>query len=87
MLVSSIVRFSNNNLINNSSAAQLQNSNAKMSSQNSTHTFGGEHDLSMLNKIDKQVGLDLPTNKFLYKLTFLQEKMQTNHKKSLNILA
>ncbi len=86
MLVSSIARLNVHNTLNNS--ASLQNNNAS----NSAHTFGGEHELSMLNKIDNKLSLDLLTNKLLYKVTYLQEKFagknqHNNVKNSLNVLA
>ena len=83
MLVSSIARLNVHNTLNNS--ASTQNNNGI-----SAHTFGGEHDLGMLNKIDNKFGLDLITNNLLYRINFLQEKFHKNHEnrvKSLNILA
>lgn len=92
MLVSSIARFNAINTMNNASFASTQASNSIINGLNNTHTFGGEHDLSMLNKMDKKNSLDLLTNKLLYKVAYLQEKMaakqQSNQlKKSLNVLA
>ncbi len=92
MLVSSIARFNAINTMNNASFASMQASNSIINGLNNTHTFGGEHDLSMLNKMDKKNSLDLLTNKLLYKVAYLQEKMaakqQSNQlKKSLNVLA
>ncbi len=83
MLVSSIARLNVHNTLNNS--ASLQNNNLS----NSAHTFGGEHELNMLNKIDNKLSLDLLTNKLLYRVNYLQEKFSGNHceKKSLNVLA
>ncbi len=86
MLVSSIARLNVHNTLNNS--VSKQNNNAS----NSAHTFGGEHELSMLNKIDNKLSLDLSTNKLLYNVNFLQEKFSAKHdqnnvKKSLNVLA
>ena len=84
MLVSSIARLNVHNTLNNS--ASLQNNGVS----NSAHTFGGEHDLSMLNKMDNKLSLDLLTNKLLYKVNYLQEKFvgrQEKKKKSLNVLA
>lgn len=91
MLVSSIARFNAINTMNNASFASMQASNSIINGLNNTHTFGGEHDLSMLNKMDKKNSLDLLTNKLLYKVAYLQEKMaakqQSNQlKKSLNVL-
>lgn len=92
MLVSSIARFNAINTMNNASFASMQASNSMINGLNNTHTFGGEHDLSMLNKMDKKNSLDLLTNKLLYNVAYLQEKMAAKHqnnqiKKSLNILA
>lgn len=87
MLVSSIARLNVHNTLNNS--ASRQNNNAS----NSLHTFGGEHDLSMLNKINNRLSLDLSANKMLYNVSYLQEKFAGSHnnkanaKKSLNVLA
>lgn len=50
MLVSSIARFNAINTMNNASFATMQASNSMINGLNNTHTFGGEHDLSMLNK-------------------------------------
>ncbi len=92
MLVSSIARFNAINTMNNASFASMQTSNSMINGLNNTHTFGGEHDLSMLNKMDKKNSLDLLTNKLLYNIAYLQEKMAAKHqnnqvKKSLNVLA
>ena len=92
MLVSSIARFNAINTMNNASFATMQASNFMINGLNNTHTFGGEHDLSMLNKMDKKNSLDLLTNKLLYNVAYLQEKMAAKHqrnqiKKSLNVLA
>ncbi len=92
MLVSSIARFNAVNTMNNASFASMQLTNSMINGVNNTHTFGGEHDLSMLNKMDKKMSLDLLTNKLLYNVAYLQEKMVTKHqnnsiKKSLNVLA
>ncbi len=92
MLVSSIARFNAINTMNNASFASMQASNSMINGLNNTHTFGGEHDLSMLNKMDKKNSLDLLTNKLLYNVAYLQEKMAAKHqsnqiKKSLNVLA
>lgn len=90
MLVSSIARFNLLNTMNNASFASMQTANSMMG--NNSHTFGGEHDLSMLNKMDKKMSLDSLTNKLLYNVAYLQEKMALKHQnpkinKSLNILA
>lgn len=92
MLVSSIARFNALNTMNNASFASMQAVNSMLNGVNNAHTFGGEHDLSMLNKMDKKLSLDLLTNKLLYNVAYLQEKMASKnqtHKinKSLNILA
>ena len=92
MLVSSIARFNAINTMNNAAFASMQASNTLTNGISNTHTFGGEHDLSMLNKMDNKLSLDLITNKLLYKMSYLQEKMASKHqnneiKKSLNILA
>ena len=87
MLVSSIARLNVNNTLNIS--ASKQNNSAS----NSAHTFGGEHELGMLNNIDKKLSLDLLTNKLLYKINYLQEKFtakkhyDVSPKKSVNVLA
>lgn len=92
MLVSSIARFNATNNMNKASFASMQVVNSMANSLNNLHTFGGEHDLSMLNQMDKRNSLDLLTNKLLYNVSYLQEKMNAKHqsnniKKSLNILA
>ena len=93
MLVSSISRFNAVNTMNNITAESIQASNTLGNTINNTHTFGGEHDLSMLNKMDNKLGLDLLTNKLLFKMAYLQEKMASKHqqnneiKKYLNVLA
>ena len=92
MLVSSIARFNALNTMNNAAFASMQISNSIMNAASNSHTFGGEHDLSMLNKMDKSLSLDLATNKFLYKMASIQEKFATKHQdskpnKSLNYLA
>lgn len=91
MLVSSIARFDAINTKNNASFAAVAASSNMVSGINNAHTFGGEHDLSMINKMDKKFSLDLLTNKLLYKIAYLQEKMASKHqatemKKSLNVL-
>lgn len=91
MLVSSIARFNANNTMNNAVFMSLNTSNSMINGINNTHAFGGEHDLAMLNKMDKKLSLDLSTNNLLYKVVYLQEKMASKHqnneiKKSLNIL-
>ena len=78
MLVSSIARFNALNTMNNASFASMQVSNGL-----NKHAFGGEHDLSMLNKMDNRMSLDLVSNKLL---AYLQEKMAAKHQK-LNVLA
>ncbi len=86
MLVSSIARLNVHNTLNNSASLQNNNGNSGISA----HTFGGEHDLSMLKKLDNKLNLDLSSNKLLYKLNFLQENFNAKHinkAKSLNVLA
>ena len=73
MLVSSIARFNSVNTLNNAVSASIQAASNMANITNSAHTFGGEHDLSMLNKMDNKLSLDLLSNKLLYKITFLQE--------------
>lgn len=91
MLVSSIVRFNAEKGMTNAAFGNVQNA-AQMSNQ-AHNTFGGEHNLTMLNQMDKKLSLDLTSNSLLYKLNSLTEKLvqkhqeQNNHKNSLNILA
>lgn len=95
MLVSSIARFTALNNMNNAAFGMMQTSNQMMNSMNNANTFGGEHDLSMLNKMDNKMSMDLASNNLLYKVSYLQEKMAAKHqdnsincnKKSLNLLA
>lgn len=85
MLVSSIVRFNALNAMNNASFASMQNANKL-----NKHTFGGEHDLCMLNKLDNKLSLDMVSNNLLYKVAYLQEKIVAKHlsdKHSLNLTA
>lgn len=91
MLVSSIARFDAITTMNSASFAAANASSNMISGINNKHAFGGEHDLSMLNKLDKKLSLDLLTNKLLYKVAYLQEKMASKHqageiKKTLNVL-
>ena len=79
MLVSSIARFNAINQMNNSAFGMMQASNSMMNAASGKNTFGGEHDLSMLNKMDKKLSLDLLTNKLTYKVAYLQEKMLNKH--------
>lgn len=86
MLVSSIARFNAKSILNTQQYKQ-NNSNT-----NSAHTFGGEHELSMLNRLDQKLGLDLSTNKLLYNVNYLQEKLVNKHqandkKHALNVFA
>lgn len=89
MLVSSIARFSAISQMNNAALGQMQASNNMMNA--AKNSFGGEHDLAMLNKMDKRLSMDLLTNKLTYKLAYLQEKMakkhQDNEKHSFSALA
>lgn len=93
MLVSSIARFTALNNMNNAAFNTMQASNHMMGAFNNASAFGGEHDLSMLNKLDNKISMDLASNKLLYKVSYLQEKMAAKHqdleynKKSLNLLA
>lgn len=92
MLVSSIARFNAINTMSNAAFMSLDASNSMVNGINNTHAFGGEHDMAMLNKMDKKLSLDLLTNKFLYKMAYLQEKITNKHqtnevKKSVNFLA
>ena len=85
MLVSSIARFNALNTMNDAAFASTQISNIR---NNTVHTFGGEHNLSMLNEMDKKMSLDLLTNNLLYKIAYLQEKMFAKQQKNkLNIFA
>lgn len=91
MLVSSIASFNANDTMNKAVFKSLNASNSMINRINNTHAFGGEHDLAMLNKMDKKLSLELSTNNLLYKVAYLQEKMASKHqnneiKKSLNIL-
>lgn len=74
MLVSSIVRFNAAQAMNNAAFGMMQTS-SKLNNAMTNNTFGGEHDLSMLNKLDKKLSLDLASNSLLYKINDLQEKM------------
>ena len=91
MLVSSIARFNAINTMNNAAFMSLNASNSMVNGINNTHAFGGEHELAMLNKMDKKLSLDLLTNNLLYKVASLQEKFASKHqnsavKKSLNVI-
>jgi len=74
MLVSSIARFNAINNINSVNVGAIKASNPMMSAVNHSESFGGEHDLSMLNRMDKKYSLDLASNTLLYKIAYLQEK-------------
>lgn len=93
MLVSSIARFNALNTMNNAAFGMMQTSCQMMSNMNNAGAFGGEHDLSMLNKMDNKMSMDLASNQLLYKVSYLQEKMAAKHQdldcksKSLNLLA
>lgn len=82
MLVSSIAHLGALNTMNSAVFSSMQ----IMNSMNSSVTLGGEHDLSMLNRLDKKNSLDLATNNLLYKISYLQEKNAAKHNK-LNVLA
>ncbi len=91
MLVSSIARFNAINTMNNAAFMSLNASNSMVNGINNTHAFGGEHELAILNKIDKKLSLDVHTNNLLYKITSLQENFASKHQnnelnKSLNLL-
>lgn len=94
MLVSSIARFNAINTMNKAGFGVMQTASQMNYLMNSS-AFGGEHDLSLLNQMDKKLSLDLESNKLLYKISYMQEKMAAKHqdlnnnnnKKSLNILA
>lgn len=79
MLVSSIARFNALNTMNNAAFASTQTANSRV---NTLHTFGGEHNLSMLNEMDKKMSLDFLTNSLLYKIAYLQEKLFAKIQKS-----
>lgn len=78
MLVSSIVRFNAARSANNAAFGMMQ-ANSQMNNNMTNNTFGGEHDLSMLNNLDKKLSLDLSSNSLLYKIATLQEKMAKKH--------
>ena len=89
MLVSSIARF---NAINNMNTAAMNMMMTSNNMMNATHTFGGEHSLSMLHEIDKKNSLDLASNSLLYKISSLQEKAAKKHhelevKRNLDFMA
>ncbi len=75
MLVSSIARFEAINTMNNAAFQSMQAANNMLSAVSQAHTFGGEHDLNMLHKLDQKYSLDLASNSLLYKIAYLQEKM------------
>ena len=79
MLVSSIARFNAINQMNNSAFGMMQASTNLTNAAGGQKAFGGEHDLAMLNKMDKKLSLDLVTNKLTYQLAYLQEKMANKH--------
>lgn len=92
MLVSSIARFNALNSMNSAAMSFMQASDSMMNAAANAHPFGGEHDLSMLNKMDNKLNMDLSTNRLLYKVAYLQEKMAAKQQKqaakqSLNYLA
>ena len=79
MLVSSIARFNAVSQMNNAAFGMMQASNGMLNATSGQSAFGGEHDLAMLNKMDKKLSLDLLTNKLTYQLAYLQEKMAKKH--------
>lgn len=89
MLVSSIARFNSINNMNKAAFGLMQNG----TQMSNAGAFGGEHDLGMLNQLDKKMSMDLASNKLLYKVSYLQEKLAAKHqdmdckRKSLNVLA
>lgn len=78
MLVSSIARFNAANTMNNAAFGIMQNY-TQMSNAVSNNTFGGEHNLTMLHEMDKKLSLDLASNRLLYKIASLQEKLAKKH--------
>ena len=90
MLVSSITRFNALNTMNNASMATMQTTNSLINAVSKAGTFGGEHDLSLINEMDKKFSMDLLTNNLLYKLAYMQDKMALKHqnnKTSINYIA
>ena len=85
MLVPTIARYNAINTMHNSAFTMMQTSSAMIGNINRMNTFGGEHDLKMLNEIDKKYSLDLLTNSLLYKIAYLQDKQV--QKKKLNLMA
>ncbi len=85
MLVPAISSFNAINTMHNSAFAMMQTSSAMIGNVRRMNTFGGEHDLKMLNEIDKKYSLDLLTNSLLYKIAYLQEKQA--QKSKLNLMA
>lgn len=80
MLVSSIAKFNTIGQMSSSAFGMMQASGNMISASNNKNAFGGEHDLAMLNKMDKKLSMDLLTNKLTYKIAYLQEKMLNKHK-------
>jgi len=74
MLVSSIARFNAVNTMNNAAMGAMTASSSVINTVSHAKSFGGEHDLAMLNKMDKKYSLDLASNSLLYKIAYLQEK-------------
>lgn len=79
MLVSSIARFNALNTMSNAAMASMQTTNSMLAASNAS-AFGGEHDLALLNEMDKKLSIDLASNSLLNKLAYFQEKMLSKHK-------
>ncbi len=91
MLVSSIARFNAAQSMNNAAFGIMQ-TYTQMNNAMSNSTFGGENSLTMLHEMDKKLSLDLTSNRLLYKIASLQEKLARKHqeqniKKTFSILA
>lgn len=91
MLVSSIARFNAARNMNNAAFGIMQNY-TQMSNAVSNNTFGGENNLTALHDMDKRLSLDLTSNKLLYMIASLQEKLAEKHqsqnsKNKLSVLA
>ncbi len=86
MLVSSIARLNAIDTMNSASFSSMQVMNSTASAMRNLNISGGEHDLAMLNNLDKKNSLDLSANNLLYKISYLQEKQAAKHNK-LNLLA
>lgn len=78
MLVSSIARFSAINNMNNASFGMMAASDAMVRNA-CCPSKGGEHDLAMLKDNENKLNMDLISNKLLYKISYLQEKLAKKH--------